>query len=218
MSPQTKALPAKSRRSSTSNRRRQPKGDKRARTRAALLDAALNLTREKGFEHTTLEEVADRAGMTTGAIYGNFKNRDDLFMALAERQWAPLRPEFRPGASFAEAMSALANAVIASLPDRRAAAVGALTFRAYALKHKEVGARFQAAMATAYTSGAAWVRTNWKESELPMPAHRLVRVINAMIEGLVFQRFLTPELVPDEVIHAAFAALAGSPQTSKDRS
>jgi hypothetical protein len=29
-----------------------------------------------------------------------------------------------------------------------------------------------------------------------------------MIEGLVFQRLLTPELVPDEIILAAFAALA----------
>jgi hypothetical protein len=38
--------------------RRRPKGDKRERTRAALLDAALALTREKGFEETTLADVA----------------------------------------------------------------------------------------------------------------------------------------------------------------
>jgi hypothetical protein len=30
-------------------------------------------------------------------------------------------------------------------------------------------------------------------------------------EGLTYQRFLTPELVNDEVIHAAFAILAGAP-------
>ena len=62
--------------------RRRPKGDKRARTRAQLLEAARQLVREKGYEHTTLEEVARRAGMTSGAIYGNFKNRDQLFIAL----------------------------------------------------------------------------------------------------------------------------------------
>eukprot|EP01030_Chromulinospumella_sphaerica_P032022 gene32022-32716_t len=82
-----------------SNRRR-PKGDKRERTRARLLDAALSLTREKGFDRTTLADVAERAGMTTGAIYGNFRNREALFMALAERQWAPVRPVFAPGSSF----------------------------------------------------------------------------------------------------------------------
>jgi AcrR family transcriptional regulator len=188
------------------------KGDKRARTRAALLDAALELTRQKGFEHTTLQDVAERAGMTTGAIYGNFKNRDDLFMALAERQWKPIRPEFRPGSNFAEKMRALADAVLAAIPERRVAAVGALTFRAYALRHEEARVRFRDTMAKGYDAGAAWLRTVVEAGELPMPANQLVRVLNAMIEGLLFQRFLTPELVPDEVFYAAFAALANAPK------
>src|SRR6476620_2153894 len=93
--------------------RRRPKGDKRERTRAALLDAALALTREKGFEETTLQDVAERAGMSTGAIYGNFRNRDELFMALAVRQWAPIKPNFTPGSSFAELMRAMDEAVLA---------------------------------------------------------------------------------------------------------
>jgi hypothetical protein len=48
--------------------RRRPKGDKRVRTRARLLEAARELIREKGYEHTTLRDVAQRAGMTSGAI------------------------------------------------------------------------------------------------------------------------------------------------------
>jgi AcrR family transcriptional regulator len=191
------------------NPRNQPKGDKRARTRAKLLDAALTLTREKGFEHTTLEDIAERAGMTTGAIYGNFKNRDELFMALAERQWTKIRPKFKLGSSFAELMHSVADAVIASLPEREVAAVGALTFRAYALRHEDVRARFQEAMAAGYSEGATWLNNSFSESELPMRADTLVRVVNAIIEGLIFQRFLTPELITDDVIHAAFAALAG---------
>src|SRR5450432_3235459 len=107
--------------STSGSRRRQPKGDKRERTRAALLDAALALTREKGFEQTTLQDVAERAGMTTGAIYGNFKNRDELFMALAVRQWAAIHPRFSPGSSFAELMRAMAQAVLASIPERQPA-------------------------------------------------------------------------------------------------
>src|SRR3954470_7195221 len=99
--------------SNQGTRRGQPKGDKRERTRAALLDAALALTREKGFEETTLQDVAERAGMTTGAIYGNFRNRDELFMALAVRQWAPIKPNIAKGASFAELMHAMAEATLA---------------------------------------------------------------------------------------------------------
>jgi AcrR family transcriptional regulator len=189
--------------------RGRPKGAKRARTRARLLDATLELTREQGFERTTLQDVARRAGMTTGAIYGNFRNRDELFMALAQRQWAPIQPRFRPGASFAEIMHAVAEAVLAAAPDRRAAAVGALTYRAYALKHEDVRRQFRDAMAEGYEAGAAWFETVVAAEDLPMPAETLVRVIDALIEGLFFQRFLTPELVPDEVVYAAFGALAG---------
>ncbi len=186
-----------------------PKGDKRDRTRSRLLGAALELTREQGFEATTLQAIAARASMTTGAIYGNFRNRDALFMALAERQWAALAPDFRPGSSFAEKMEATAAALIAVLPERRDSAVGALTFRAYALRHEHVRQDFRDRMAEGYDAGAAWFRSVADQGDLPMDADILVRVINAMIEGLTFQRFLTPELVPDEVIYAAFAALAG---------
>ena len=34
-------------------------------------------------------------------------------------------------------------------------------------------------------------------------------MIGALTEGLTFQRLLTPELISDELIYAAFAALAG---------
>jgi AcrR family transcriptional regulator len=191
------------------SRRRQPKGDKRERTRVALLDAALALTREQGFETTTLQQIAERAGMTTGAIYGNFKNRDELFMALAVRQWAPIRPRFRPGASFAELMRAVADATLATVPERAPGAVGALSFRAYALTHEAVRIQFRDEMAKGFAAGAGWMRTVLAAKDLPMPPEILVRVVNALIEGLLFQRFLTPELMPDEVFHAAFAALAG---------
>jgi AcrR family transcriptional regulator len=195
--------------SNATTARRRPKGDKRARTRAKLLEAARELTREKGYERTTLEDVALRAGMTTGAIYGNFKNRDDLFIALAETDWAPIKPKFTSGSSFAEKMRALAAATIAAVPERRLAAVGFLTGRAYALSHDEIRARAHDLTAEAYGAGAAWLRAVADEGELPMPPDILVRVIHAMTEGLLLQRFLTPELISDEVFYAAFAALAG---------
>ncbi len=192
----------------TGSSRRRPKGDKRVRTRAKLLEAARELIREKGFERTTLQEVAHRAGMTSGAIYGNFKNRDELFMALAETSWGPIKPEFRPGSNFAEKMRALAEATVAAVPERLVAAGGALTFKKYILSNAELRAQVHETTAKAYSAGAAWLRSIADEGELPMPPDILIRVMHAMTEGLLFQRFLTPELVPDEVFYAAFAALA----------
>ena len=61
-----------------------------------------------GYEHTTMEDVADRAGMTTGAIYGNFKDRNELFIAMSETYWPP-QAGVTPGSRFAETMRALAE-------------------------------------------------------------------------------------------------------------
>jgi AcrR family transcriptional regulator len=189
------------------SRRRQPKGDKRDRTRAKLLEAARSLIREKGHEQTTLEEIAARAGMTTGAIYGNFKNREELFISLGQTYWAPIKPKVKPGASFSEIMGAMAEATIAAIPDRRAAAVGRLTGLAYTLTHEEMRVQVREVTARSYAFGEQWLRAVTKEEELPIPANQLVCVLHSMIEGLVFQRLLTPELVTDEIIRAAFGAL-----------
>jgi len=198
--------------SETDPPRRQPKGDPRDRTRAKLLEAARSLIREKGYEHTTLEAIAERAGMTTGAIYGNFKNREELFLSLGQTYWAPIKPHVQPGSTVREIMRALADATLTAIPDRSAAAVGRLTGLAYTLTHEEFRAKVAEFTAQSYARGEQWLRSVTKEEDLPMPADKLVRVIHALTEGLVFQRLLTPELIPDEIFHAAFAALGKKTQ------
>jgi AcrR family transcriptional regulator len=187
--------------------RGQPKGDKRERTRAALLEAARALIRERGYERTTLEKVAKRAGMTTGAIYGNFKNRDELFIALGHAYWPPISPRIPPGATFAEAMQAFAKATFAAVDQRAPVAIGRLTGLAYALKNAELRSQVVEVTKSSYEFGAEWLRA-FDSAELPMPPDNLVRVIHVLIEGLVMQRILTPELCPKAVFYSAFAALA----------
>ena len=188
------------------NRRRKPKGDKRQRTRAALLEAGRALVRERGYEKTTLAEVAQRAGMTTGAIYGNFKNREELFIALGQAYWPPIRPKITAGASFAEAMQALAKATLAAVTEREPAAFGRLTGVAHALRNSELRARILEVTRNSYEFGVEWLRT-FDPRELPMPPEQLVPALHALMEGLVMQRILTPELCPDDVFYAAFRAL-----------
>src|SRR5262245_53232775 len=167
----------------TQSPRGKPKGDKRERTRAALLEAARALIREKGYERTTLEEVATRAGMTTGAIYGNFKNRDELFIALGQTYWAPIVPKIAGGATFGEAMRALAKATLNAVEARRPAAVGRLTGLAYTLKNEELRSRVHDITKSSYEISAEWLR-GFNANELPMRPDHLVRVLHALIEGL----------------------------------
>jgi AcrR family transcriptional regulator len=193
--------------------RRRPKGDKRARTRAKLIQIAAQLSEEKGYEGVTTQEVARRAGMSNGAIYGNFKNRDELLAAIGPTYWPQVRPQVAPGASVAEIMRAVAEALIAVMPDRARMGAGRLRGLAYGLTNEGLRARTSERSAKLFAVTAAWWRERFPdEIELPMPAEDLVRVLSALSEGLTFQRLATPELIPDEVIYAAFAALAGNPE------
>lgn len=44
-----------------------------------LLDAALHVFATQGFEKASMREIAANAGLTTGAIYYHYKNKDDLY-------------------------------------------------------------------------------------------------------------------------------------------
>ena len=193
---------------STSPRRR-PKGDKRERTRAKLLEAARDLVREQGYARTTVDDIAHRAGMSSGAVYGNFQNRDAVFLALGQAYWIPVKPKIRPEASFAELMQAMAEATIEALPERRLAVVGRLTGMAYGMGQEALLMEVSMATEASYEAGATRLRGLADADALPLPAEALVVMIHALTEGLVFQRLMTPDLVPDEVIRAAFACLAG---------
>jgi AcrR family transcriptional regulator len=57
---------------------------RRAMTRQHLLDAAAIVFTRDGFHGATLDEVASTAGFTKGAVYSNFKNKDDLFLELLD--------------------------------------------------------------------------------------------------------------------------------------
>jgi TetR/AcrR family transcriptional regulator, acrAB operon repressor len=59
-------------------------------TRNQILDAAERVFAEHGVAHTSLEDVAARAGFTRGAIYGHFRNKGELFVAMTNRVMLPM--------------------------------------------------------------------------------------------------------------------------------
>src|SRR5580698_5621289 len=54
------------------------------RTRAALVASARHVFATRGFEGASLDEIADAAGYTRGAIYKHFANKEDLFFAVGD--------------------------------------------------------------------------------------------------------------------------------------
>ena len=61
-------------------------------TRQKILDAALRMFRELGFEQATMREIAKQAGVATGLAYYYFPKKEDLVMAFYVQVNAQMRP------------------------------------------------------------------------------------------------------------------------------
>jgi len=59
---------------------------KKERTRAAILAAALKLFTRKGYENTSIDELALSAGIGKGTVYTYFQSKSDIFLAFCEDQ------------------------------------------------------------------------------------------------------------------------------------
>ncbi|PLX97031.1 MAG: hypothetical protein C0621_00905 [Desulfuromonas sp.] len=59
---------------------------KKRETRQAIIDAAIRLFGEKGFEATSIDELARAAGIGKGTIYGYFRTKLEIFFAFCEEQ------------------------------------------------------------------------------------------------------------------------------------
>ena len=68
-----------------------------ARRRPQILDAALELFLEHGYEGTSMQAVADHAGVTKPVIYSAFESKDALFRALLEREEEEILDEISSG-------------------------------------------------------------------------------------------------------------------------
>ena len=64
--------------------------DEAQETRNRILDAAEHVFSERGVSRTSLEDIAQAAGVTRGAIYWHFKDKSDLFAAMVNRVTLPM--------------------------------------------------------------------------------------------------------------------------------
>ena len=67
-------------------RQRLTRKQSQEQTQRHLLDAAIELFLEKGFARSSVEEIAERAGYSKGAIYSNFSSKEELALAVLERR------------------------------------------------------------------------------------------------------------------------------------
>ncbi|SEC14964.1 TetR/AcrR family transcriptional regulator [Terriglobus roseus] len=114
-------------------------------TRELLLSAAKTIFIRDGYEGADLNDIAELAGRTKGAIYGHFKSKEDIFLALMVKY----RCEYR--ANLAQLLTddpeeniAVMRRFVVSLTDDSAWALLQLEFKMFTLRHPETKKTFEA--------------------------------------------------------------------------
>lgn len=133
-----------------------PLSPRRERTRERLLDAAYGLFAEHGINGTSIEAVCEAAGFTRGAFYSNFDSKEELFLALTEREirarvtsleraveHLPDEPVC-DGALRPDAIAPIVAAVMADPGDERRWHLMSAELELLALRDPQVAARFAA--------------------------------------------------------------------------
>lgn len=74
----------------------------KAQTREHLLDVAAGLFAEKGYNETTIEDIARAAGSSRATVYSYFSTKEDILRTLAVEMWESTEDTYRAFAALPE--------------------------------------------------------------------------------------------------------------------
>jgi AcrR family transcriptional regulator len=178
------------------------RAERREQTRQELLSAAEACFVSRGFHASSVDEVAERAGYTKGAVYSNFASKEDLFFAVYERRVEQVLTEVVPGLRQAGAEHAfdwLATGAIERQDRDDGWLAVFFEFWAHVLRHPELRDRFAVIHARFLEPQAEAVRQLAEDRGLALPADvtagQVVLAWNAMEIGLGLERLTQPKAV-----------------------
>jgi AcrR family transcriptional regulator len=195
------------------------RAESKERTRQRLLTEAQRLFRERGYAATSLEQIADAAEVTKGAIYGHFASKEDLMLTAMEATPAPdysatLGDESRP---LRARLADFSRLVSAEEPGDEAELAVLLEFWAALLRSPDALRRYNArvegrlqALADADPHAHTDTGTDGdgEQSSAEPVAVQGWAIGQAMLAGLQIYKRLAPGIVTPEVFERAFLLLA----------
>jgi AcrR family transcriptional regulator len=189
---------------------------RRQQTRDYLLQAAAEVFAARGFHGASLDEVAAKAGFTKGAVYSNFKNKEELFLALLEanqeREMDALHETLEASEIPPEArLSDFVNLIRDQTQD-----LGAnwdilyQEFTLYALRSPAAREMLAAHDAVTIRSVGELIQSERSRQGIETLEHpeHVARIIVALFRGIGLMRALNPDLVDDSFLETAMAFLA----------
>jgi AcrR family transcriptional regulator len=183
------------------------RAESKERTRQRLLAEAQRLFRERGYAATSLEQIAEAAEVTKGAIYGHFASKEDLMLSALEAAPAPdysttLNDQSRP---LNERLAEYGRAVAVEDPGDAAELAMFLEFYAALLRAPDALQRYSSRVERRLQQLADADSDELSKEATPVQAWAIGQ---AMLAGLQIYKRLAPGLVTPEVFERAFGLLA----------
>lgn len=195
--------------------KRLSRAEAKARTRALLLEAAARTFAVKGFAGASVDEIAEAAGFSIGALYSNFTNKEQLFVELLSTRAITRVTEathiFEDGeAGLQDPMEALGRLLIDVADKDMDFAPLRAEFWLYAVRNPSVLDTFAARMREPREALEHLVGNRIEQHDgnpAGVPVANIAVVVHALFQGLVQQRRIDPASVPDELFGQALGWL-----------
>jgi AcrR family transcriptional regulator len=192
-------------------------------TRELLLHAAREIFVRDGYEGAELGEIAALAGRTKGAIYAQFKSKEDIFLAMFEERTLYHRAQMKANlakSTGVERNMATVREFSLKLAEDREWSLLFLEFKLFAIRHPESAKRMQS-----FYAGIFSANQEKQLSELLGSAGKgkeaisrvvAVKVLQPMLSALVLEAKFEPAFLGEDVVRKVagriFDALFQTPQ------
>lgn len=195
--------------------KRLSRAEQNDRNRGLLLDAARSIFLAQGYHGATVDKIADEAGFSKGAVYSQFGNKADMFLALLDQS---IDERLRDNAERAQQLSgehdlvALVQQFAARQSADREWGLLLIEFRAHASRDPELNSRYAAAHERTIRGLAAILTGLYERAGLepPLPAADLAQLLLALSAGMQLEQAAIPGAmeapVRDKVLTRIMAA------------
>jgi AcrR family transcriptional regulator len=188
----------------------------REETRRRVLAAAAAVFAERGYEATTLEDVAAAAGFSKGAVYSNFASKQELFLALMreriEERLDAVRDVAEQAGSATERIARAGSELAELLARQPEWHLLFLEFWARAIRDPQLRRELAAGRRPMRELIARLLdeQASGLGVELPAPSDALAVIVLALSNGLAIERLADPETVDPGLYATALGLVLGT--------
>ena len=171
------------------------------RTRARLLESAQEIFARNGFAGASVDQIAEHAGYSKGAVYSNFESKEALFLELLREHMSQELKELRAlldrSGSAQEILHALKEKY-SSLEQQVALAMLSSEFQLQAGRHPEFAEPFASLYRDQRKAIAGLVNLVAQKAGVPPPANanEIATSLMGLTHGIALQRAADPKSVP----------------------